>query len=106
MLQEVARGRCALPGRFLSRCCFTLCIKVEVEPRIAKQYKLPWIGDGGRGKKVSLWLTRRSRVRMGRFGAYYSVEKSPSIKVLRVTVPLLFLNLHSTLVRLLVKWSV
>ena len=28
-----------LPGRFLSRRCFTLCITVEVEPRIAKQYK-------------------------------------------------------------------
>ena len=29
----------ALPGRFLSRRCFTLCITMEVEPRIAKQYK-------------------------------------------------------------------
>ena len=37
--KEVARGRSALPGRFLSRRCFTLCITVEVEIRIAKQYK-------------------------------------------------------------------
>ena len=41
-----------------------------------------------------------------RFGASYSVEKSPSVKVHRVTDPLLVLNLRSTLVRLLVKWSV
>ena len=29
----------SLPGRFLSRCSFTLCITMEVEPRIAKQYE-------------------------------------------------------------------
>ena len=29
----------SLPCRFLSRRCFTLCITMEVEPRIAKQYK-------------------------------------------------------------------
>ena len=29
----------SLPGRFLSRRCFTLCITIEVGPRIAKQYK-------------------------------------------------------------------
>ena len=29
----------SLPGRFLSRRCFTLRITMEVEPRIAKQYK-------------------------------------------------------------------
>ena len=34
-----------------------------------------------------------------------TVEKSPSIKVHWVTDPLLFLNICSTLVRLLVKWS-
>ena len=33
--REVAAS---LPGRFL-RSCFTLCITMEVEPRIAKQYK-------------------------------------------------------------------
>ena len=37
--QSVARGGSALLGRFLSRRCFTLCIMVEVETRIAKQYK-------------------------------------------------------------------
>ena len=35
-LWEVAAS---LPGRFLSRCCFMLCITMEVEPGIAKQYK-------------------------------------------------------------------
>ena len=34
--QEVAAS---LPGRFLSRRCFTLCITMEAEPRIAKQHK-------------------------------------------------------------------
>ena len=35
-LREVAAS---LPGRFLSRCCFALCITMEVEPIIVKQYK-------------------------------------------------------------------
>jgi len=35
-LREVAAS---LPGQFVSRCCFTLCITMEVEPRFAKQYK-------------------------------------------------------------------
>ena len=35
-LREVA---VSLPGRLLSRCCFMLCITMEIEPRIAKQYK-------------------------------------------------------------------
>ena len=34
--REVAAS---LPGRFLSRRCSTLCITMEVEHRIAKQYK-------------------------------------------------------------------
>ena len=34
--REVAAS---LPGRFRSRRCFTPCITMEVEPRIAKQYK-------------------------------------------------------------------
>ena len=34
--QDVAAS---LPGWFLSRCCFMLCITMEIEPRIAKQYK-------------------------------------------------------------------
>ena len=36
---------------------------------------------------------------------YKRQEKSPSIKVHRVTDPFLFLNIRSTFVRLLVKWS-
>ena len=35
-MQEVTAS---LPGQFLSRRCFTLCITKEVEPRTAKQYK-------------------------------------------------------------------
>ena len=35
-LQEVAAS---LLGQFLSRCCFTLCITMEVQPFLAKQYK-------------------------------------------------------------------
>ena len=58
--REVAAS---LPGRFLSRRCFTLCITMEVEPRIAKQFKCHhccscknYRGKGmeGGGKKVSL----------------------------------------------------
>ena len=60
---------------FLCRWCFMLCITVEVEPWITKQYKcqyccqlqkLLWKGDGGWEKKclcVIFLLTRRSRVR-------------------------------------------
>ena len=33
------RPQLSLPGRFLGRCVFTLCITMEVEPRTAKQYK-------------------------------------------------------------------
>ena len=50
----------SLPGRFLSRRCFTLCITIEVGPRIAKQYKCQYCyknyhGKGMEGgKKVSL----------------------------------------------------
>ena len=69
--REVAAS---LPGWFLSRRCFTLCITMEVEPRIAKQYKCRqccscknYRGKGMEGgTKVSLhcflWLTRRSWV--------------------------------------------
>ena len=62
-----------IPGQFLSRHCFTLCITVEVEPRIVKQYKCPYCcicknycGKGMEGGKkclcVVFWLTRRSWV--------------------------------------------
>ena len=56
--REVAAS---LPGRFVSRHCFTLRITVEVEPRIAKQYKCHHCcscknywgkGDGGWKKSV------------------------------------------------------
>ena len=72
----------SLPGGFLSTRCSTLCITMEVEPRIAKQYKCHsccscknYRGKGMEGgNKVSLsrffvfclfcfLLTRRSRVR-------------------------------------------
>ena len=51
-----------LPGQFLSRRCFMLCVTMEVEPRIAKQYKCHhccscknYQGKGIEGgKKVSL----------------------------------------------------
>ena len=58
-LREVALS---LPGRFLCRRCFTLCVTMEVEPRIAKRYKCHhccscknYQGKGMEGgKKVSL----------------------------------------------------
>ena len=57
--QEVAAS---LPGRFLSTRCFKLCITMEVEHRIAKQYKCHhccscknyWGKGMEGGKKVSL----------------------------------------------------
>ena len=57
--QEIAAS---LAGWFLSRRCFTLCITIEVEPGIAKQYKCHhrcscknYRGKGMEGgKKVSL----------------------------------------------------
>ena len=79
------RGRSALPGRFLIRRCLTLCITVEVETRIAKQYKCQYCcsckNDRGKGmegeQKVSLrrfWADQKSREFVGkkkkkRFGA-------------------------------------
>ena len=51
-------SQCTFLGRFLSRRCFTLCITVEAEPRIAKQYKCQYCcscknyrGKGTAGKK-------------------------------------------------------
>ena len=56
--REVAAS---LPGQFLSRRCFTLCITMEVEPRIWKQYKCHhccscknYQGKGMKGGKKSL----------------------------------------------------
>ena len=70
--QEVA---VSLPGQFLSCGCFTLCIAIEVEPRIVKQYKCHhhcscknyWGKGMEDGKKkclcVVFWLTRGSQFR-------------------------------------------
>ena len=72
--QEVARGRTSLPGWFLNWRCFSLCITMEVETRIAKQYKCHYccscknyrvkVMKGGVKKClcVVFWLTRRSRL--------------------------------------------
>ena len=58
-------------GRFLSSCCFMLCITMEVEPRIAKQYKCHhccscknYQGKGMEGgKKVSLhWFLADQKI--------------------------------------------
>ena len=86
----------SLPGQFLSRRCFTLCITMEVEPRIAKQYKCHHsvlqlqkiTGEEGgrwRGEKkclcvASVWLTRRSRIsgEKMRFAASFSVARAAS----------------------------
>ena len=38
-LEKSREVAASLPGRFLSKRCFTLCITMEVEPVIAKQYK-------------------------------------------------------------------
>ena len=70
-LREVTAS---LLGWFLSRHCFTLCITIEIEPRIAKQYKCHhccscknYQGKGMEGGKKCLCivfgLTRRLRVR-------------------------------------------
>ena len=82
--QEVA---VSLPGRFLSRLCFPLCITMEAEPRIAKQYKCHHCcnckktageGDGGWIKSVSVlfWGCPEDRefVEKVRFGASYSTS--------------------------------
>ena len=76
------------PGRFLSRRCFTLCITMEVEPRVRKQYKWHhccscrnYRGMEG-GKKVSLpwfffffgWPEDREFVEKMRFGVSYSTS--------------------------------
>ena len=67
-----ARGRSALPGRFLSRRCFTLCITAEAEPRIAKQYKCQyccscknycgkWMEGGKKGVSASYFCWPEDR---------------------------------------------
>ena len=62
------RSQLPLTGWFLSRCCFTLCITVEVEPRIVKQYKCQYccicknyrgkvMEDGKKCLCIIFWLT-------------------------------------------------
>ena len=82
-LQEVAAS---LPGRFLSRRCFMLCITVEAEPRIAKQYKCHhccscknYRGKGKEGGKKCLCVIflrpeDREFVEKMHFGASYSTS--------------------------------
>ena len=85
--REVAAS---LPGRSLNRRCFTVCIIVEVEPRITKQSKCHYCcrcknyrGKGMEGgKKVSLavlflffcWPQDRESVGKMRFGPSYSTS--------------------------------
>ena len=78
----------ALPGRFWSRRCFTLCITVDFEPRITKQYKCQdccsckkycgKVMEGG--KKVSAsffgWPEDREFVEKMHFGASYSMSNT------------------------------
>ena len=72
----------SLPGQFLSKRCFTLCVTMEVEPRIAKQYKCQhccscknYCGKGMDGGKKSVfvsfsgWLEDREFMEKMRFGA-------------------------------------
>ena len=84
----IFHARCcsALPGQFLSRRCFTLCITVEVEPRIVKQYKCQYCcscknyhGKGMEGgEKVSAsffcWQEDHEFIEKMRFGASYSTS--------------------------------
>ena len=70
-------------GQFLSRRCFTLCITMEVEPRIAKQYKCHhrcscknYRGKGMEGEKKSVFGGPEDHEFMEkmRFGASYSTS--------------------------------
>ena len=61
--REVAAS---LPGRFLARRCFSLCITMKVEPRIAKQYKghhccswKKYRGKGMEGGKSRFWAGQK-----------------------------------------------
>ena len=73
-----------LPGRFLSRHCFTLCITMEAEPRIAKQYKCcsckNYRGkgmEGGGGVSLHRFSVDRkiaSSWKKMRFGSSYSTS--------------------------------
>ena len=54
----------SFPGRFLCRRCFMLCITMEAEPRIAKQFKCHqccscknYQGKGMEGGKKSVFVS-------------------------------------------------
>ena len=101
-LQKVA---VSLQGWFLSRRCFTLCITMEVESRIAKQYKCHHCCSckkttGERGWRVgksvcvNIWLTKRSWVCEKKcFRASYSMSN----KLLRVARHILTTSLQKCL---------
>ena len=86
MSREVAPS---LSGGFLNRRCFTLCITMIAEPRIAKQYISHhccncknYRGKGMEGGEKSLcvvfWLTRRSRVCGKKCVSGYPIERATS----------------------------
>ena len=85
--EKSCEAAASLPGRFLSRHCFVLCITMEVEPRIVKQYTCHhccrcknYQGKGMEGGKkclcVVFWPTRWLRVceKKKHFGASYSTS--------------------------------
>ena len=95
--REVAAS---LPGRFLSRRCFTLRTRMEGEPRIAKLYKCHhccscknYRGRGMEGgKKVSLCCFLADK-KIASFGASYSTSN----KLLRVARHILITGLKKCL---------
>ena len=94
-LREVA---VSLLGQFLSRSCFTLCITMEVEPRIAKQYKCHhccscrnYHGKRMEGVEkrcfcVVFWLTRRSGVRRKKIVWGHPIARAASYYLLPDTL--------------------
>ena len=83
------RLQLSLPGWFPSRCCFMLCITMEVEPRIQSSTNATAVAVAKitqeRGWRVEksvfasfFWLTRRLWVRgkKMRFGASYSTSNN------------------------------
>ena len=101
------RSWLSVPGWFFCRRWFTLCITIEVQPRIAKQYKCRhccscknYRGKGMEGEKIKclcvvFWLTRRSRVR-GEKKAFWGIY-STSNKLLLVARHILTTGLQKYL---------
>ena len=105
--REVATS---LPGRFLSRRCFTLCITKEVESRIATQYKCHhccscnnYRGKGmeGGGKKCLCvgfgWPEDREFVRKKKKKKLWGASYSTSNKLLIVARHILTTGLQKCL---------